>query len=160
MPTRFVACRPSAQRGIVLIVVLIMLVIVTLVVVSSVRSTTLDERMAGNSRDRDKALQAAEAVVRQCLTWVTAGTYPGAILTPVAAGSPANWDVDGNWAVDSNNSRGVEIAPGGYAAAGLAADPRCMVEQLNAARSYRVTGRAVGGSAASVVVLQATYSTE
>lgn len=160
MRTRSKACRCSEQRGVVLVVVLIMLVLVTLVVVSSVRSTTMDEKMAGNSRDRDKALQAAEAVVRQCLTWVGAGTYPGAILTPVAAGSPAHWDIDSNWTSDSSNSRAFEITTGGHAAAGLAADPRCMVEQLNAAGSYRVTGRAVGGSTDSVVILQATYSTE
>lgn len=148
------------QRGVVLVVVLIMLVLVTLVVVSSVRSTTMDEKMAGNARDRDKALQAAEAVVRQCLDTVKAGTYPGTILNPATGSDPSVWDVDGNWTTDSGNSRDFEITTGGYATAGLAADPRCMVERLTATGSYRVTGRAVGGSSDSVVILQATYSTD
>jgi type IV pilus assembly protein PilX len=142
------------QRGIVLIVALVMLVLITLVSLATIRSTTMDERMAGNARDRDRAFQAAEAAVQACLSQIQTGsafTFP--VLDPVVSGTP-HWDVDANWS-DPAKSYGIALAN-----AGLAADPRCMVEKLNATGGYRVTGRAVGGSVDSIVMLQATYSDE
>ena len=147
--------RRGPQRGATLIVLLVMLVIVTLLTVSSLRSTTQEERMAGNFRDRDKAFQAAEAVVQTCLNQVRNGTFVGTRLAPVVATSstppPAHWDS----AWTDANSTAVAIT-----GAKLQADPRCMVEDLGAAGSVRVTGRAVGANADTVVMLQATYSTE
>ena len=137
------------QSGVTLIVTLVMLVLITLVGVSSIRNSTMDERMAGNSRDRDKALQAAEAAVRNCLGKILAETYTGTPLTPA---TPPVWEVAANW---TNSSIEVDLG----AAAKLSAQPRCMYETLGNG-SYRVTGRAVGASALTVVMLQATYSTE
>ena len=54
-----------AQQGAVLVVALIMLLLLTIIGISSMRSTTLQERMAGNLRDESHALQAAEAAMRQ-----------------------------------------------------------------------------------------------
>jgi type IV pilus assembly protein PilX len=151
------------QRGAVLIITLVMLVLVTIVVISSVRSTTMEERMAGNARDRDKALQAAEAVVLKCLALVKTTnasgftTAGGTILSPAGVVADPVWEVDANWASTSPNSHAEALA----SSYGLAEDPRCMVEGLGTGTgSYRVTGRAVGASADSVVILQATYSTE
>ncbi len=140
-----------AQRGVTLIITLVMLVLITLVGVSGIRNSTMDERMAGNSRDRDKALQAAEAAVQTCLARIQAETYTGTPLTPTAAGTPPVWE--GAW----TGTNSVEINLG--AGAQLAAQPRCMYETLGSG-SYRVTGRAVGGSDLTVVMLQATYSTD
>ena len=145
-----------AQTGVTMIVLLVMLVIVMLLTISSLRSTTMEERMAGNFRDRDKAFQAAEAVVQTCLMRLNAGQYTGPKLLPVAAAAsgtqPANWDVASNWT--GANSTAVTIT-----GAKLAQDPRCMVETLGT-DSYRVTGRATGASTDSVVMLQATYSAD
>lgn len=149
--------RPPASRqgGVVLVMALIVLVLVTILGVSTLRTTTLQEKMAGNSRDRDKALQAAEAAVQACLAEVAGGTY-ALPLTPAATGTPARWDVAANW-TDSSKSKEVTVAATG----GLFGNPRCMVEALDAAKgSYRVTGRAVGGSEQTVVMLQATMSEE
>lgn len=143
------------QEGVVLIISLVILVLITLVGLSTIRTTTMEEKMAGNSRDRDKALQAAEAVVQACLTQLNAGTYGGAVHTPTVAPTAARWEVSGNWLTGSPASTAINIAN-----AGLAEDPRCLVEALGASGSYRVTGRAVGGSADTVVMLQATYSKE
>lgn len=55
------ACR---QRGIALIVALILLVVATLTGMAGIRSTTLQEKMAGNQYDRSLAMQAAEAALR------------------------------------------------------------------------------------------------
>jgi type IV pilus assembly protein PilX len=140
------------QQGATLIVLLVMLVVVTLLTLSSLRSTTQEERMAGNFRDRDKAFQAAEAVVQTCLARLKAGTFAGTVLTPVmataASAAAANWD--NAWT--NANSTSVAIT-----AAALASDPRCMVESLGPG-NFRVTGRAVGANADTVVMLQATYA--
>jgi type IV pilus assembly protein PilX len=149
---------PQRQKGAVLVIALIMLLVITLASIATIRSTTLDERMAGNSRDRDKALQAAEAAVRVCLKQLTVdipSTFTGTILPPVLSGTE-NWDVAANWASGSPNSVEVDMT----AAAGLSSNPRCMVERLGTGDNYRVTGRAVGGSDSSVVIIQATYSAD
>lgn len=58
--------RPSVdtQSGVVLITGLIFVVILTMIVLAVLRSGTLEERMAANARNRQVALQAAEAVLR------------------------------------------------------------------------------------------------
>lgn len=54
----------ARQRGAALIVGLIMLLLLTLIGVAGMRDTLLQEKMAGNMRDREIALQAAEAALR------------------------------------------------------------------------------------------------
>lgn len=143
-----------AQRGATLIITLVMLVLITLVGVSSIRNSTADERMAGNARDRDKAFQAAEAAVQQCLAQLQSETYAGTPLTPAAANATPHWEVAANWS--NGNSTAITVDT-----AGLSAQPRCMFEALGAGTgSYRVTGRAVGGSSLTEVMLQATFSNE
>lgn len=53
------------QRGAVLAVSLIVLLVLTLVGVASLQSTSLEERMAGNLRDLNLALQASESTLRE-----------------------------------------------------------------------------------------------
>lgn len=53
------------QHGAVLVVSLVILLIVTMIAAGSMRSTILEEKMAGNSRDRNLAFQAAESAVRE-----------------------------------------------------------------------------------------------
>jgi len=142
--------RRSAQQGVSLIITLVMLVVVTLITVSSLRSTTLNERMAGNSRDRQRAFQAAEAAVRLCVDQLNLGTYTGTKSTPAANGSLPVWEVAANWTGTTSTAVTTGVT--------LYADPRCLVENLGGAGDYRVTGRAVGGSADTVVMLQATVT--
>jgi type IV pilus assembly protein PilX len=145
--------RQRAQRGATLIITLVMLVLVTLVAVSTIRTSTMDEKMAGNSRDRDKAFQAAEAAVQKCLAEIKAGAPSGTLLTPAASTATPHWEVAANWGNGNSVAKTVD--------ASLASQPRCMFEALGAGTgSYRVTGRAEGGSSRTEVMLQATYSTE
>jgi len=53
------------QRGAALVVSLIILLIMTLIGISSMQGTNMDEKMVGNMRDREIALQAAEAALRE-----------------------------------------------------------------------------------------------
>ena len=52
------------QGGAILIVTLLFLVILTMLGVTAMTGTTMEERMAGNTRDSQLALQAAEAALR------------------------------------------------------------------------------------------------
>jgi type IV pilus assembly protein PilX len=138
-----------------MIIALIMLLLITMASVVTMRVSTMDERMAGNSRDRDRALQAADAAVRTCLRQLredVPSTFTGTILAPANTGTE-NWDLPANWEPGSPNS--VEVA---MPNAGLSSNPRCMVERFGTGDNYRVTGRATGGSETSLVILQATYS--
>jgi type IV pilus assembly protein PilX len=54
----------APQRGTVLIVALMFLIILTLLCLATMTGTTLEEKMAGNARDYNTALQAAEAALR------------------------------------------------------------------------------------------------
>lgn len=56
--------RPKRQRGAVLIVALLFLVILTMLGLTAMSGTTMEERMSGNTRDINVALQAAEAALR------------------------------------------------------------------------------------------------
>jgi len=153
--------RPSpsrdAQHGATLIIALVMLVLVTLVGIAMIRAATMDEKMAGNSRDRDKAFQAAEAAVQKCLVMLQ--TNPGGLnlLSPATTGNP-NWE--GGWS-DSNSLEVTLPTEDDATGARLAEQPRCMFETLGAGSgNYRVTGRARGGSSLTEVMLQATYTND
>jgi type IV pilus assembly protein PilX len=52
------------ERGTALVVALLFLVILSMIGIASMTGTTLEEKMSGNARDRNIALQAAEAALR------------------------------------------------------------------------------------------------
>lgn len=164
------AARPHRQDGVVLVVALIMLVIITLLAVSAAQVTGLNEKMAGHSRDRDRAFQAAEAALREGERVLqlavlppfdgTAGLYP----VPVPGATP-RWKTI-SWTASGTPAYGASIA-------GVAAAPRYIVEEIATVAGagasvdatetatsntyYRVTARAIGGQDGTVVVLQTTY---
>jgi Tfp pilus assembly protein PilX len=53
----------QSQSGVTLIISLVLLLLLTLIAVSSMKTTGLQEKMAGNDRDRNLAFQAAEAAL-------------------------------------------------------------------------------------------------
>ena len=68
----------NQQRGATLIVALIILLLVTILGISSIRTATVEERMAASTRDKDIALQAAEAAL------VSAETYLATLANAAA----------------------------------------------------------------------------
>lgn len=52
------------QKGVVLVVALMFILVMSIVGVTAMQSTIMQERMAGNARDRNLAFQAAEAALR------------------------------------------------------------------------------------------------
>ncbi|MBS63463.1 PilX N-terminal domain-containing pilus assembly protein [Salinisphaera sp.] len=59
---------PRTENGFVLVTSLIFLVVITLLAVSAISSSTLQERMASNLREKSRARQAADAALRAAET--------------------------------------------------------------------------------------------
>ncbi len=99
-------CRGAAvrQRGVALIIGLVILVVLALLGVSAYSVATQDERIAGNSRDRSRAQDAAETMLRACEYFIQTnkpafdGSIAGMHPAPAAGGvwlgeSSAPWSV-------------------------------------------------------------------
>jgi type IV pilus assembly protein PilX len=61
---------PVDQHGMVLVSSLLLLLVVTILAVSMFRSFGLDEKIAGNSRDKQLALQAAQSAEQAAENWL------------------------------------------------------------------------------------------
>ncbi|CAD7856895.1 MAG: Type IV fimbrial biogenesis protein PilX [Olavius algarvensis Gamma 1 endosymbiont] len=161
---------PTSQTGAALVVGLIVLTALTLLSLSGMRNTRLQERMAGNLRDRSLAFQGAEAALRDAEAYLRQadlprfdGSVPGLIDRRAGPGSTAYWS-GYDWVHASR--------PAGAALPGLAGQPRYVIERLSADPAagegqasdpprtpgfFRVTARATGSSGTAVVILQSTF---
>lgn len=64
----------SCQRGTVLVLSLIILSVLTLLAVTGMKTSITEEKMSGNIRDRELAMQAAESAMREATNTVDAFT--------------------------------------------------------------------------------------
>lgn len=159
-----------AQQGMVLVICLIMLLLLTLSGLAAMQGSTLQEKMAGNSRDSEQAFLAAEAALRggeafmasasgASATFDTTGT--AGLYDVATSGVPVDWQAAAtNW----RNSA---------ALSGVATTPKYLVERfpevtnkglsleadqpLNTMIIYRITASAVGQTTTSRAVLQSTF---
>ncbi len=77
----------NKQQGAVLIVSLLMLLVMTIIGLSAMRSTTLEEKMAGNYRNSNIAFQAAESALRDGENDLAGISYStGHARTPLISG--------------------------------------------------------------------------
>ncbi|MEW6590156.1 MAG: PilX N-terminal domain-containing pilus assembly protein [Pseudomonadota bacterium] len=158
------------QRGVALITGLILMVVLTLLTIAAMRTTTLEELMARNARDRDLAFQAAEAALRAGEEELNGAVPPtlvaGTGRTPrITDGSrPEYWANTHPWATQS-------VAMG-WQPQNTSAAPRYVIEFFSTGTGsggglgfgpmpgqgiYRITARGVGSSANTVVILQSVY---
>ncbi|HYE34438.1 pilus assembly PilX family protein [Methylocaldum sp.] len=154
---------PGRQRGIALVMALTFLTILILTGTSAALNTSLQEHMAGNTRNRNLAFQAAEAALKDAeitlTTWRTSafdGSVPG-LRTYVAtqANDSVYWGTTYDWTAAANYRTPTQTV------AGVAEQPKYVVEKMpnnGATEYYRVTARGVGGEINAVVVLQALYT--
>lgn len=70
------AGRRNAASGAVLILGLVVLLVITMLGITGMRTTVMQERMAGNLRQNDTALQAAEAALQAGLAYIENQTVP------------------------------------------------------------------------------------
>ncbi len=165
--SRAIRSPAALQRGAVLVVGLIMLVMITLITISGMQATTLEERMAGNLADRNRAFQSAEIALRTGEELVEPGKpfVPGVGMYEFeGTQAPIDIYLESNWT-------GKSLAFG-EKVKGSAAAPRYMVEmqpKLNAnapleagvertTEVFRVNSIGWGAGLETVVVLQSIFN--
>lgn len=75
LPTR---CGPRAQRGVVLVSAMLLLIVLTVLALYMFRSNGIQELIAGNIREKQRAVQTAEAAEMYAEMWLST---PGNVLT-------------------------------------------------------------------------------
>ncbi|MBW8079530.1 MAG: hypothetical protein GJU76_15975, partial [Gallionella sp.] len=63
-------CRTSVQRGMVLITTLLLLLVITILALAMFRGVGLENRIAGNVLDKQRALQSAESAQQYAQQWL------------------------------------------------------------------------------------------
>jgi type IV pilus assembly protein PilX len=74
------------QRGAALIVGLVLMMVLTILAISTMRTSTLELSMAGNTQYREKARQLAEAGIADAMDQIDNG------LVPLSATNPGIWN--------------------------------------------------------------------
>lgn len=165
--------RIQRQRGAVLVVGLIFLVMLSLLGVTAYSMATQEERMSGNTRERLRAFEGAEASLRDCESVLTsAGGLPvfngsGGMYVAPAADQPQTYETI-DWTTDAN----VRVMPAATGINDVARQPRCIVErvgdievrpEIGALRPretltvYRITAVGYGANAGTSAQVQTTY---
>lgn len=82
----------ASQRGVALVTSLILLVIITILALSMFRSFGTQERIAGNMREKERALHAATSAQQYAEWWLTQGVNgsPGSAISCVVGVIPAS----------------------------------------------------------------------
>jgi type IV pilus assembly protein PilX len=94
-----IQCARTAQRGIVLVSSLLLLLVVTIVALSMFRSFGIQEKIAGNMREKQRALQAAVTAEQFAEVWLgsNSGSTPSAPCTTLMNGNiPAQGQICSN----------------------------------------------------------------
>jgi type IV pilus assembly protein PilX len=172
--------RATTQRGAVLVVSLLLLLVMTVLGLGASQSTRLQERMAGNQRDVEVAMQSAEASLRAAELLLA----PNQIVTTCGAPDPnceayqMNTLVTNGVALDlakqSNDwwqqfgrtyqfSTTLEVARAPEFVVERVAESRDTLSvgdsELNIVRDFfRATARSSGTTNTAQVVVQSTYS--
>lgn len=168
------------QDGVALFISLVMLAILTVLGLSSIQSTSLQERMSRNARDTNLAFQAAESAIDDAEAYLETvnslipfqdatandnGRYEAAGPTDTPVWEAVDWS-------------GAQVVVAATTIDGVAAQPRYVIEfvktvvseedRLNidnigqdtgAGRTqmFRVTTYGTGGTSTAHVMLQSTY---
>lgn len=148
---------PTSQGGAALIISLIFLLLMTLIGVTSMQTTTLQERMAGNSRDRNLALQAAEAGLRQGELWLGTAANRNTADTAADLANPALWDGSTLHGSASGFTPTLASDPVFYVEPSTQAVYGISSSSLTTEDFYPVTAYAEGGTETAVVILQSMF---
>ncbi|MCW8889495.1 MAG: PilX N-terminal domain-containing pilus assembly protein, partial [Sedimenticola sp.] len=151
-----------------------MLLIMTILGLSSMQTTTMEEKMAGAIRDKQIAFQAGEVALREGEDFLTGATLPafndtGGLYSPTGTGGDQWQSV--TWSASTEAACNCKFATGSVGS-GVPA-PRYIIEELpegslpgaslvvgfsagSQAAMYQVTARGAG-KGGGVAVLQTTY---
>lgn len=175
------------QHGAALIVSLVVLLIMTIIGTTAMRTSSLEEKMASNTRDREIAFQSTELALRSGEAWLASRINE---IAPNATGSEniwitdammpdmnkaANWwaEVDIGWWNANGNQISADISFQANDSETTIRKPRYVIEfqqfvtddlsvgtgsTASGRNFYRVTARGTGGSEQSRILLQSTVS--
>lgn len=143
-PARRRPCAAAPRpRGFSLLAVLLMMVVLAFLTLGALNVSLIQERMAGNARDRNLALQAAEAALRDAeadieanltvdsafVAGCTNGLCTPASMVSSGAVSTLRWQTV-DWSASAARSRAYGSATAATALPDVAAQPRYIVELL------------------------------
>ena len=158
--------KPCKQQGAVLVMALMMLFVLTLIGVSSISTTSMEEKMSGNTRNRHLAFQASETAASDAERFITNNILnPTAQFTAGGVGglySLGNGPSSGDavnpvwWATPANNR-----IPYAQAIQDVATAPQYTIEYLGEttqaeASDIEITGGEDGGAAGSIHTFRIT----
>jgi type IV pilus assembly protein PilX len=171
--------RRARARGMVLVTALLMLIVVTILALAMFRSFGLDEKIAGNLREKQRALSAAETAEQYAEYWLTTDggsanapltncTAPAPISAPTICTNPLTsatqipWQAGGN-VVGVAYTPTVPVlmpvsttpGPGSYYA-----PPQFYVLWLGTTANgtvYQIDAQGTGGSPDTLAVVESTY---
>jgi type IV pilus assembly protein PilX len=169
--------QPHSQRGMALVMALIFLLLLTILGVTTMNTSSLEERMANNSKDRGLAFQASDSALLTGESWIANQVImpifdesvlndglhlPATTNTPVwsDAGSINVW-TGNDFMTDSSLTK-------------VASSPKVIIEDLGPVRdakdsikasntysggmnAFRVTSRGVGSTPLASVMVQSVY---
>jgi type IV pilus assembly protein PilX len=168
---------PMAQRGAALAIALLILLMLASLGVAMFRSFGLQERIAGNTREKQHAFQAAQSALQFGEWWLTQGNATtgtacsGALAAAqvcsnaaaMATLTAAPWVIGSTYVpINVNGAAPMTISTTGGVGTYFAA-PKLYINYMGLApsgqaRVYQVTAIGNGGDANSVAVVQSTYS--
>lgn len=160
--------RAESQAGFSLAIVLIFMVILTMVGITAMQSAGLQERMAGHSRDRNLAFEAAESALRTAEARITnfspfdyTTTCTGGLCLTGSSPDPLSYTWNDDRSLSIDHTLAANRLPDNLAAnprffAELAGVAKCSGCGAGSAPIFRVTARSTGRSAQTSVVLQST----
>ncbi len=186
LPHRGSALRRRDERGVSLVTALLFMVATLLLGVSVMGVNVMQERIIGNTRDRDLALQAAEAALRDAEADIVANIGAassfdsactrGLCIPPSqrlpASALPIEQQPGFDWTAARRYGEYTKVEP----FPSVSAQPLYVIEKLGAlaatpgesaalgggarslGTSYRITAKAIGARSETVVVLQSIYA--
>ena len=158
------------QRGWVLVVGLVILVMLTILSMALMKTTRLEEKMAGATRDMNLSFQAAETALRAAETFIESKTDESFFDTTSETNGiysqtddePENlftevWDDENSKAMFADEEEGLQ---------GVPLSPRYMIKKLEKIDDadvteptvFRVTGRGTGGTNNRATLLRSHYA--
>lgn len=165
----------ARQQGAALLIILIILILVTLMGLTTMRTSRLQEKMAGGAADKALAFQASELALRDGELHILKKLTSGARFMAGCDAGLCLPNDDGSMLSDSidwdTKAAAYGVATGAGALGGVRRQPRYIIELLadmapplgNSVKAsatgtpYRITGIGYGKQESTRVVLQSTY---
>ncbi len=172
--------RFRAQQGAILVISLILLLVMTVLGLAAMQVSRMEERMAGNQRDRNIAFQGAEAGLRDAETRIRDMVARPDTCASAPCAVPSVWERN---ALAANNLRNEDAAwwvanaleygePGDQEMDESTVDPRVLIEDAgfvpdsltvghgppDGRNFYRITAHSTGTTANARAVLESTYT--